>query len=156
LAKSLEAGYGSDSALLTGGSALSKQSHSKRVASTTVGGDLEPVKPKQPTGEEILKAASAALYAGQINAQDAQAIQHQVNVRGTCEERLLKKLRGDDSAPSPALLSKSQCHAAAGKGLSTGGITAAEAMHVDMALSLDKPVDDGVMQKLKAIHHGGK
>lgn len=145
----LEAGYGTDSATLTGGSALRKQSLDKRLQSTVVGGDPE------PTGEQILKAAGAALYAGQIDAKDAQAIQHQVNMRGTCEERLLKKLRGDDSdIITPKLLTKSQCHAAASKGLQTGAITGAEAMHIDMSLSLDKPVDDGVMQKLRAIHGG--
>jgi hypothetical protein len=149
LAKSLESGYGTDSATLTGGSAIRKQSLSKRAVSTTVGGD--PV----PTGEQILKAASAALYAGQIDATDAQQIQHQVNTRGTCDDALLKKLRGEDAIATPRLLTKSQCHAAASKGLQTGAITGAEAMHVDIALSLDKPVDDGVMAKLRALH-GGK
>lgn len=149
LAKSLDAGYGSNSATLTGGSALRKQSLDKRLQSTVVGGDPE------LTGEHILKAAGAALYAGQIDAQDAQAIQHHVNMTGKCPEPLLKKLRGEDVPSVPNLLTKAQCRAAASKGLETGRISSAEAMHCDTALSLDRPVDDGIMAKLKAIH-GGK
>lgn len=150
----LEAGTGTDSATLTGGSALRRQSLSKRVASTTVGGDP---KPKQPTADEIMKAASAALHANAISASDAMAIQHQVNTRGTCEDALLKKLRGEDAIATPTrLLTKSECHAAASKGLQSGRITAAQAIHCDMALSLDQPVDPDVMQTLKRVHYGVK
>lgn len=155
LAKSLEAGYGSDSATLTGGSALSKQSLSKRVASTTVGGDPKSAKKREPTGDEILKAASAALYAGQIDAKDAQAIQHHVGMTGKCPEPLLKKLRDDEDAPNMSrVLTKEECRAACAKGLNAGSITGAEAIHVDIALSLDHHIDDGIMARLKAVHAG--
>ncbi|MFM0088927.1 hypothetical protein PQR46_18630 [Paraburkholderia sediminicola] len=150
----LEAGTGTDSATLTGGSALRRQSLSKRVASITGGGDP---KPKQPTVDEIMKAASTALHANAISASDAMAIQHQVNTRGTCDDALLKKLRGEDAIATPTrLLTKSECHAAASKGLQSGRITAAQAIHCDMALSLDQPVDADVMQTLMFIHHGRK
>lgn len=149
--KSLEAGYGTDSTTLAGDSALRKQSLDKRLQSTVVGGDP---KPKQPSGDEILKAASAALHAGQISGLDAQAIQHHVNMTGMCPEPLLKKLRGEETdAPNvPRLLNKSQVEAACMKGMQTGAISGAEGIHVETCLNLGGPIDDGVMKRLKAIH----
>lgn len=148
LAKSLEAGTGTDSATLTGGSAMRKQSLSKRVASTTVGGD------PQPTADQILKAASAALYAGQITGRDAADIERHVNTTGKCPEPLLKKLRGEEpDAPSaPRLLTASQVEAACLKGMKSGAISGAEGMHCNMAIAMGHPIDDGIMKKLRALH----
>ncbi|WP_168794446.1 hypothetical protein [Paraburkholderia aromaticivorans] len=99
LAKSLEAGYGSDSANLTGGSALRRQAVSKRIASTTVGGDPKP-------------------------------------------------------APKSTLMTKSQCQAAALKGLDTGKLTASQCQHIDVALSMDRRIDDTTMATLRELHEG--
>ncbi|MFM0647036.1 hypothetical protein PQR14_22150 [Paraburkholderia bryophila] len=150
LAKSLQAGYGSDVSTLTGGSAIRKQSLSRRLASATVGEDP---KPAPPTADEILKAASRALYAGAISGQDAQAIQGHVNMTGACPEHLLKKLRGEVDQPKAGrLLTKATVRAACQKGMTNGVISGAEGIAVDMALSMDRPVDEYVMRKLNVIH----
>lgn len=95
----LEAGYGTDSADLTVGSALRKQSLDKRLQSTVVGGDPKPVKPK--------------------------------------------------------LMTKSQCQAAALKGLNSGKLTASQCQHIDVSLSMDRRIDDATMATLRELH-GGK
>ncbi|MFM0752607.1 hypothetical protein [Paraburkholderia strydomiana] len=100
LAKALEAGYNSDSATLTGGSALRRQSLDKRLQSTVVGGDPKP-------------------------------------------------------APKPSLMTKSQCQAAALRGLNTGKLTAWQCQHIDVALSMDRRIDDATMATLRELH-GGK
>jgi hypothetical protein len=136
----LEVSYDSNSATLTGGDAIRKQSMAGAKR-----------KPKY-SADQILKAASAALHAGAISGADAQAIQHQVNLRGTCDEALLKKLCGEDSSDAPATLNDSQVRDACMKGMQTGAVTAAEAMHCDVALSLNQPIDGGLMDRLRQIH----
>ena len=150
LVKSLEAGYGSNSATLTGGSAMRKQSLSKRVASTTIGGDQKP----RYSPEELLKGAAAALHAGAITGAEAQAIQHHVNMTGDCPDHLLKKLTGETTATPTRLLTRSEVEAACAKGMQSGAISGAEGIHVSTCLSLGHAIDGGVMQRLKSIHHG--
>ena len=80
LAKSLEAGYGTDSATLTGGSAIRKQSlPTKPVA-----------KPLSP--DELLKAASTLLHHGRIDTQTAARVQSEVNLTGKVSPTLMKTL----------------------------------------------------------------
>ncbi|NYH24688.1 hypothetical protein [Paraburkholderia bryophila] len=149
LVKSLEAGYGSNSATLTGGSAMRKQSLSKRVASTTIGGDPKP----RYSPEDLLKGAAAALHAGAITGAEAQAIQHHVNMTGDCPDHLLKKLTGETTATPTRLLTRSEVEAACAKGMQSGAISGAEGIHVSTCLSLGHAIDGGVMQRLKSIHH---
>lgn len=99
LAKSLEAGYDSNSVTLTQGSTLRKQSLDKRLQSTVGGGDPKPVKPK--------------------------------------------------------LMTKSQCQAAALKGLNSGKLTASQCQHIDVSLSMDRRIDDATMATLRELQ-GGK
>jgi hypothetical protein len=91
---SLDAGYGSDSATLTGGSALRRQSLDKsRVFGTVVGGDVSAA-PKL-TPDMIERAASAALAAGQITGAEANQIATYCAMGAICPEPLLKRLRGE-------------------------------------------------------------
>lgn len=91
---SLDAGYGSDSATLTGGSALRRQSLNKsRVFGTVVGGDVTAA-PKL-TPDMIERAASAALAAGQITGAEANQIATYCAMGAICPEPLLKRLRGE-------------------------------------------------------------
>ena len=76
LSKSLEAGYGADSATLTGGSAIRKQSL--------------PAKPLSP--DELLKAASTLLHHGRIDTQTAARVQSEVNLTGKVSPTLMKTL----------------------------------------------------------------
>ena len=80
LAKSLEAGYGTDSATLTGGSAIRKQSL--------------PTKPvaKPLSADELLKAASTLLHHGRIDTQTAARVQSEVNLTGKVSPTLMKTL----------------------------------------------------------------
>jgi len=76
----LEAGYGTDSATLTGGSAIRKQSlPAKPVA-----------KPLSP--DELLKAASTLLHHGRIDTQTAARVQSEVNLTGKVSPALMKTL----------------------------------------------------------------
>lgn len=80
LAKSLEADYGTDSATLTGGSAIRKQSL--------------PTKPvaKPLSADELLKAASTLLHHGRIDTQTAARVQSEVNLTGKVSPTLMKTL----------------------------------------------------------------
>ena len=80
LATSLEAGYGTDSATLTGGSAIRKQSLPKKPAA----------KPLSP--DELLKAASTLLHHGRIDTQTAARVQSEVNLTGKVSPALMKTL----------------------------------------------------------------
>jgi hypothetical protein len=72
----LEAGYGTDCATLTGGSAIRKQSL--------------PAKPLSP--DELLKAASTLLHHGRIDTQTAARMQSEVNLTGKVSPALMKTL----------------------------------------------------------------
>jgi hypothetical protein len=80
LAKSLEAGYGTNSATLTGGSAIRKQSLPAKPAA----------KPLSP--DELLKAASKLLHHGRIDTQTAARVQSEVNLTGKVSPALMKTL----------------------------------------------------------------
>jgi hypothetical protein len=80
LSKSLEAGYGADSATLTGGSAIRKQSLPKKPAA----------KPLSP--DELLKAASTLLHQGRIDTQTAARVQSEVNLTGKVSPVIMKTL----------------------------------------------------------------
>ena len=86
LAKSLTAGYDSDSATLAGGSALRTQSMPKKV--------FVKMEPAPLTGDQITKAASAALSAGAITGAEANHIATHVALNGGkhCDADLLKKI----------------------------------------------------------------
>lgn len=144
LAKSLEAGHGTNNAELTGGSAVRKPS-------------LAGVKPAQRkrahTADELLKAASAALDAGAITASEAHRINHQVAIGGSVDSEMLTKLRGDQPEYS-ILLTKNECYAALSKALASGAITGQQAMAAEACLSMNRRVDDHVMAKLQDIHNG--
>jgi len=91
---SLEAGYATDSADLTGGSALRRQSLDKsRVFGTTVAGDA--VAAPKLTPAMIERAASKALAAGQITGAEANQIATYCAMDAICPEPLLKRLRGE-------------------------------------------------------------
>lgn len=83
---SLEATYNSDSATLTGGDALRKQSLPKKI--------FVKMEPAPLTGDEITKAASAALTAGAITGAEAKTIATHVALNGGkhCDPDLLKKI----------------------------------------------------------------
>lgn len=94
LKKSLAAGTDSNSAALTGGSALRRQSISKRVASTTVGGDPKPApKPTLMTKSQCQAAALKAMNAGKIAPQDAQTIDTCLSMDRRIPDALMKVLR---------------------------------------------------------------
>ena len=80
IAKSLEAGYGTNSATLTGGSAIRKQSLPKKPAA----------KPLSP--DELLKAASTLLHHGRIDTQTAARVQSEVNLTGKVSPVIMKTL----------------------------------------------------------------
>jgi hypothetical protein len=80
LAKSLDAGYGTDSATLTGGSAIRKQSMPANPAA----------KPLSP--DELLKAASTLLHHGRIDTQTAARVQSELNLTGKVSPTLMKRL----------------------------------------------------------------
>lgn len=85
-ATSLEAGYNPESATLTGGDALRKQSLPKKV--------FVKMEPAPLTGDQITKAASAALTAGAITGAEANTIATHVALNGGkhCAPDLLKKI----------------------------------------------------------------
>lgn len=93
LAKSLEAGYDSNSATLTRGSALRKQSLEKRLKSTVVGGDPKPAKPKLMNKSECRAAAFKAMSAGKIAPRDAQTIDTCLTMDRRIPDALMKALR---------------------------------------------------------------
>jgi hypothetical protein len=76
----LEASYGTDSATLTGGSAIRKQSLPAKPAA----------KPLSP--DELLKAASTLLHHGRIDTQTAARVQSEVNLTGKVSPALMKTL----------------------------------------------------------------
>jgi hypothetical protein len=114
----------------------------------------EPVGDGGIDGDMILKAASAALDAGAITAEDAHAINHHIGMTGKCPDTLLKKLNGEVEA-APELMTKAQISAACSKGMESGAITPAEAQHADVAMSLDTPIHPAILAKIKRVH-GGK
>jgi hypothetical protein len=87
-ATSLEAGYATDSDGMTGGDALRKQSLPKKV--------FVKMKPVPLTGDQITKAASAALSVGAITGAEANTIATHVALnRGKhCSSELLAKIKG--------------------------------------------------------------
>ncbi|KLU21969.1 hypothetical protein EOS_33040 [Caballeronia mineralivorans PML1(12)] len=86
LVKSLEAGYATDSDGMTGGDALRKQSLPRKV--------FVKMEPAPLTGDQITKAASAALSAGAITGAEANHIATHVALNGGkhCDPDLLKKI----------------------------------------------------------------
>ena len=92
LLKSLEAGYNSDSATLTGGSTLRRQSLSKRVASTTVGGGPVPAKPKLLTKSQVEAACMNGLHSGAITGAEAAHVSTALSMDRRVPDELMKKI----------------------------------------------------------------
>jgi len=93
MAKSLglEAGYGTDSATLTGGDAMRAQSLDKRVQSTVV-----PIIVKKPTKEQLLAKGMKALKDGRITGAESMNYEYCVNMGRAVEPELMLKVnRGD-------------------------------------------------------------
>lgn len=90
MAKSLEAGYNSDSATMTGGDAMRTQSLDKRVQSTIV-----PIIVKPIGKEQLLKAGALALKAGKLTAAEAMNLEYCANMGRKPDDAIMAKLRGD-------------------------------------------------------------
>jgi hypothetical protein len=93
LAKSLEAGYGTNSATLTGGSALRRQSLDKRLQSTAVGGDPKPApRPKLLTKAQIAAACSRGMTIGKLTPQECMKAQSCMDMDQSIPDDLLKTI----------------------------------------------------------------
>jgi hypothetical protein len=85
----LEAGYGSDSASLTGGAAMREQSLDGRLQSTVV-----PMPVKRLTKTQIERASKAALEAGVLTGAEANCIATCLSMDMQIDPALLAKLAG--------------------------------------------------------------
>jgi hypothetical protein len=97
LAKSLEAGCGTDSETLAGGSAMRRQSLDKsRVFGTTVAGDAVPAT-KKFTAAQIEAATSACLAAGRCTASQAATISTYIAMGSMPPPGLMACLTGESA-----------------------------------------------------------
>ncbi|MGF6771963.1 hypothetical protein P3T18_004451 [Paraburkholderia sp. GAS199] len=101
LLKSLEAGYNSDSTTLAGGSALRRQSLSKRVASITVGGDPVPAKPKLLTKSQVEAACMKGLNSGAITGAEAAYVSTALSMDRRIPDELMKKIADTHRGAQP-------------------------------------------------------
>ncbi|WP_321853197.1 hypothetical protein [Paraburkholderia tropica] len=144
LAKSLEAGCASNSATLTGDSAVRRQS---------LAGTKSAPKPRVYSPAEVSLAAQNALAYGQITVEQAGRIQSELDLTGACSPESLALLRGaKPSQTNGHLLSKSECFGALSKALGAGQITGSQAIAAEACLNRDIRVADDTMAVLRKVH----
>lgn len=143
LAKSLEAGYGADSATLKGGSAVRKQSLDKRLQATVAGGDPQP---RVYSPAEVSLAAQHALAHGQITVEQAGRIQSELDLYGKISPKSEALLKGDADKETPMVksigprgaprYSVEQLEAAASQALMAKAITPDQANRIATEITL--------------------